>query len=111
MIAMIPIDLDIDMLRCFMAVAETESFTRAGKTIGLTQSGVSVKIRRLEERLGSPLFNRTSKQLALTLEGEVLMDYAPDLEVIMFSEQGEKHRATLKELLPHAFNGDSLPSR
>jgi DNA-binding transcriptional LysR family regulator len=76
MVAMIPIDLDIDMLRCFMAVAETESFTKAGKNIGLTQSGVSVKIRRLEERLNTPLFNRTSKHLALTLEGEMLMEYA-----------------------------------
>jgi DNA-binding transcriptional LysR family regulator len=73
---MIPIDLDIDMLRCFMAVAETESFTKAGKIIGLTQSGVSVKIRRLEERLSTPLFNRTSKHLALTPEGEMLMEYA-----------------------------------
>jgi len=73
---MIPIDLDIDMLRCFMEVAKTESFTMAGKNIGLTQSGVSVKIRRLEERLSAQIFNRTSKELSLTLEGEVLLDYA-----------------------------------
>ena len=49
------IHLDIDMLRCFQAVAETGSFTRAGELIGLTQSGVSVKIRRLEERLDTPV--------------------------------------------------------
>jgi len=73
---MIPIDIDIGMLRCFVEVAETESFTRAGKNIGLTQSGVSVKIRRLEERLGTILFNRTHKRLALTPEGEMLMEYA-----------------------------------
>jgi DNA-binding transcriptional LysR family regulator len=73
---MIPIDLDIDMLRCFMEVSETESFTKAGNNIGLTQSGVSVKIRRLEERLGTQLFNRTHKRLALTLEGEVLKGHA-----------------------------------
>ncbi|MBU1060358.1 MAG: LysR family transcriptional regulator [Proteobacteria bacterium] len=73
---MIHIDLDIDMLRCFMAVAKTGSFTKAGKKIGLTQSGVSVKIRRLEERLSTQVFNRTSKSLSLTLEGETLLDYA-----------------------------------
>ena len=73
---MVPIDLDIDMLRCFMEVAKTGSFTKAGKNIGLTQSGVSVKIRRLEERLSTQIFNRTSKSLSLTLEGEVLLDYA-----------------------------------
>jgi DNA-binding transcriptional LysR family regulator len=74
--AMIPIDLDIDMLRCFREVAKTGSFTKAGKNIGLTQSGVSVKIRRLEERLSFQVFNRTSKSLSLTLEGEILLDYA-----------------------------------
>ena len=73
---MIPIDLDIDMLRCFMEVAKTGSFTKAGNNIGLTQSGVSVKIRRLEERLNTQIFNRTSKSLSLTLEGEILWDYA-----------------------------------
>jgi len=73
---MIPIDLDIDMLRCFMEVAQTGSFTKAGNNIGLTQSGVSVKISRLEERLSSQIFNRTGKSLSLTLEGEILLDYA-----------------------------------
>ncbi len=73
---MIPIDLDIDMLRCFTEVAKTGSFTKAGNNIGLTQSGVSVKIRRLEERLGAQIFNRTSKSLSLTHEGEILLDYA-----------------------------------
>lgn len=73
---MIPIDLDIDMMRCFVAVAKTGSFTKAGNSIGLTQSGVSVKIRRLEERLNAKIFNRTSKSLSLTIEGEMLMEYA-----------------------------------
>lgn len=73
---MIPIDLDIDMLRCFVEVSTTGSFTKTGKNIGLTQSGVSVKIRRLEERLSATIFNRTSKSLSLTLEGEVLLEYA-----------------------------------
>lgn len=76
MISMVPIDLDIDMLRCFMEVAQKGSFTKAGENIGLTQSGVSVKIRRLEERLGTQVFNRTSKSLSLTLEGEILFDHA-----------------------------------
>ena len=73
---MIPIDLDIDMLRCFVEVARTGSFTKAGKNIGLTQSGVSVKIRRLEERLDTQIFNRKSKSLSLTHEGEILFDHA-----------------------------------
>lgn len=69
-------DLDIDLLRCFITVAQTKNFTKAGEIIGLTQSGVSVKIKRLEDRIGSPVFNRTSKTLSLTLEGEILLGYA-----------------------------------
>ena len=57
MMCMIPVDLDIDMLRCFVEVSKTGSFTKAGKNIGLTQSGVSVIIRRLEERLETQVFN------------------------------------------------------
>jgi DNA-binding transcriptional LysR family regulator len=71
---MVPIDLDIDMIRCFVEVASTGSFTKAGKNIGLTQSGVSVKIRRLEDRISTQVFNRTSKSLSLTLEGEILLE-------------------------------------
>ena len=74
--SMTQIDLDIDMLRCFTAVAQTRSFTKAGERVGLTQSGVSVKIRRLEERLSTLIFNRTSKSLSLTFDGEILMEYA-----------------------------------
>ncbi len=65
-----------------MEVAKTGSFTKAGNNIGLTQSGVSVKIRRLEERLSCRIFNRTSKSLSLTLEGEILFDYAGRLLAI-----------------------------
>lgn len=74
--SMIPVDLDIDMLRCFVEVTTTGSFTQAGLNIGLTQSGVSVKIRRLEERLSSQIFDRNNKRLSLTLEGELLLNYA-----------------------------------
>ena len=59
-----------------MEVAKTESFTKAKKIVGLTQSGVSVKFRRLEERLSTQNFNRTSKSFSFTLEGEILFDFA-----------------------------------
>ena len=45
-------------------------------TLRLTQSGVSGKILRIEERLSTQIFNRTNKSLSLTLEGEILLDYA-----------------------------------
>jgi DNA-binding transcriptional LysR family regulator len=70
------IDLDSDLLRCFVAVADARGFTAAGDLIGLTQSGISVRIRNLEERLGRRLFDRTSRSVSLTEDGEVLLSYA-----------------------------------
>jgi len=70
------IDLDSDLLRCFVAVADARGFTAAGDLIGLTQSGISVRIRNLEDRLGRRLFDRTSRSVSLTGDGEVLLSYA-----------------------------------
>jgi DNA-binding transcriptional LysR family regulator len=69
-------DLDIDLLRCFATVAERGGFTAAGTALGLTQSAVSLKIKRLEDILQKRLLERTSRRLALTPDGEVLLIYA-----------------------------------
>ena len=69
-------DLEIDLLRAFTTVAETGSFTAAADVVGRSQSAVSQKIIRLEDLLGRPLFNRTSRSLVLTGEGERLLSAA-----------------------------------
>ena len=69
-------DLDIDLLRSFVAVADAKGFTAAGKVLGRTQSAVTVKIQRLEELVDRQLLKRTSRSLALTEEGELLLGYA-----------------------------------
>lgn len=69
-------DLDLDLLRCFATVAERSGFTAAGQALGLTQSAVSLKIKRLEDLLQKRLLERTSRRLALTADGEVLLAYA-----------------------------------
>lgn len=68
--------LDPDLLRTFVAVAETRSFTAAAQRLDLSQSTVSGHIRRLEERLGRPLVARTTHAVALTPNGESLLDLA-----------------------------------
>lgn len=70
------LDLDIDLLRAFLTVAETRSFTRAAERLGRSQPAVSLQIRRLEDRLGSPLIDRTGKTAALTTEGAALLPQA-----------------------------------
>jgi DNA-binding transcriptional LysR family regulator len=69
-------DLDIDLLRCFATVAEQGGFTAAGQTLGLTQSAISLKIKRLEDIVRKRVFERTSRRLSLTADGEVLLVYA-----------------------------------
>ncbi|WP_347340198.1 LysR family transcriptional regulator [Bradyrhizobium huanghuaihaiense] len=71
--------LDPDLLKAFAAVAEHRSFTRAATTLNRTQSAVSVQIRRLEERLGAKLFQRTRAGVVLTPAGDELLVYAKRL--------------------------------
>lgn len=66
-------DLEIDLLRAFVAVVETGSFTAAADAVGRSQSAVSQKVLRLEEILERRVFNRTSRSLSLTSDGERLL--------------------------------------
>jgi DNA-binding transcriptional LysR family regulator len=66
-------DLDLDLLRAFVAVADAGSFTAAADMVSRSQSAVSQKIRRLEDLVGYPLFDRTSRSLALTGVGGQLL--------------------------------------
>lgn len=68
--------LDPDVLRSFVAIAETGSFTAAAARIFRTPSAVSMQIKRLEEQLGVSVFLRDARNVALTQDGEVLLSYA-----------------------------------
>jgi DNA-binding transcriptional LysR family regulator len=68
--------LDIDHLRTFIAIAESGSFTRAAELVHKTQSAVSMQMKRLEERVGRPIFARDGRFSKLTEDGERLLDYA-----------------------------------
>ncbi len=68
--------LDLDQLRTFVAIAESGSFTRAADTVFRTQSAVSMQMRRLEERVGKPLFTRDGRNSRLSEEGLKLLGYA-----------------------------------
>src|ERR1700761_5754875 len=52
-----------------VAVVEAGAFSRAGEVLGLSQSGVSRSVARLEERIGVRLFHRTARAISLTEEG------------------------------------------
>ena len=65
-----------ELLRSYLAVAETRSFTRAARQLGLRQSTVSQHIRRLEARIGRSLFARDTHSVALTPDGDALEGFA-----------------------------------
>jgi DNA-binding transcriptional LysR family regulator len=63
-------DIDTPVLRSFLALAETGSFSRTGSLVGRSQSAVSEQIRKLEEMVGRRLFERTTRSVRLTPDGE-----------------------------------------
>jgi DNA-binding transcriptional LysR family regulator len=70
-----PRNLDLSAMRSFVTVAEVGGVTRAAGYLNLTQSAVSMQIKRLEESLGRSLFLRAARKLALSPEGEQLVSY------------------------------------
>lgn len=70
-----PRNLDLSALRSFVTVADVGGVTRAAGFLNLTQSAVSMQIKRLEDSLGMSLFLRAARKLALSPEGEQLLSY------------------------------------
>lgn len=68
--------LDLDQLQTFISISDSGSFTRAAEEVNRTQSAVSMQMRRLEERIGKPLFEKDGRTNKLTEEGERLLSYA-----------------------------------
>lgn len=67
---------DLDSLRCFVAAAERLNFRAASKVVALSPAAFSDRIKRLEQDLGAPLFDRTSRRVLLTAAGRRLLPHA-----------------------------------
>ncbi len=68
--------MDTSLLRSFLTVSDTQSFSAAATRLNVTQSTVSHQIARLEEHLGKQLFERTTRNCRITNEGRDLIPYA-----------------------------------
>src|SRR6185437_13636547 len=71
--------MDFFQLETFLAVAQTKSFSAAAKQVHRTQPAVSQMVRKLEEEIGEPLFDRSTRDGMLTDAGRVLEEYAQKL--------------------------------
>lgn len=71
-----PRNLDLTALRSFVSVADEGGVTRAAGVLNLTQSAVSMQLKRLEENLGLSLLDRTARTISVTPQGEQLLSFA-----------------------------------
>lgn len=69
-------NIDVDLLKTFLAIADTGSYTRAAEEVNKTQSAVSMQMKRLEELTGRPLFARDGRSNRFTADGDRLIEYA-----------------------------------
>jgi len=88
--------MDISQLEVFLAVAREGGFSRAADKLYRTQSAVSQAIRKLEDEIGEPLFDRSSRDGLLTDAGRVLQEYAEQL--LNVRENAREALAELREL-------------
>lgn len=86
-------DLESRPLRCFVAVAEEHSFTKAAERLHVTQPTLSMQIRELEKHLGFALFIRTTRHIELTREGNAFLDDARRM-----IEESERIKGAVKNL-------------
>ncbi|WP_455273106.1 LysR substrate-binding domain-containing protein [Rhizobium herbae] len=72
----LPINLDMDVLRTFVTGVNLGSFAKAADRLGRSPSAISLQLRKLEEQAGQTLFQKQGRGLALTEAGDILIGYA-----------------------------------
>lgn len=77
--ALSSMNISLKQLKCFVVVAQQQSFTRAAQALHTTQSAVSLTIRELEDEVGFRLFDRTTRQVLLSSSGEAFYGLASRL--------------------------------
>lgn len=91
--------IDSFLLKTFLILAETQSFTQTAKKVGRSQSAVSMQIVKLEEHLRCQLFTRTKRKVTLTNHGEQLVEYAQQIVSLSESLVSRFHQPELKGVI------------
>ncbi|PWJ39165.1 LysR family transcriptional regulator [Sediminitomix flava] len=90
--------MNLQFIKYFVALAETQNFTQASDKVHVVQSTFSTGIKKLEEHLGCQLFFRDRRNVSLTKEGEILLPKAKSMLSIWNSMETEFAHETIKEL-------------
>jgi DNA-binding transcriptional LysR family regulator len=88
--------MELTQLEFFVSVVETGSFSKAALRVYRTQPAVSIAIRRLEEEIGAPLFDRSQKTPTLTDAGQLVYDYA--LRMLALRDRAQNAVSELRSL-------------
>lgn len=105
--------LDSDLMRSFLAVADSGSVTIAAARLYRTQSAVSLQIKRLEDSLGQPLFARQARGVTLTPRGEQLLPYARRVVALLdeaaIALREKPLQGPVRVGIPDEYSGTVLP--
>jgi DNA-binding transcriptional LysR family regulator len=106
-------DIDIALLRAFIAVVETGSVTGAASVLNLTQAAVSQQLKRLEELFGTALFERRHRRLTLKPSGERLLAHAQRLialnDEVWSTMSAPPYEGEVRLGVPHDIVGPYMP--
>jgi DNA-binding transcriptional LysR family regulator len=105
--------LESDLLRTFIAVAETSNFTKAADVVGRTQSAVSMQMKKLEDGIGTPLFERGSRGVMLTKQGNLLLTKARRIIMLLDETAASLRQSSLSGVvrigIPEEYGSSVLP--
>jgi len=87
-------NIETSLLRSFVTIAETRSFTRSAQVLFRTQSAITMQMQKLEETLGCKLTYRAGKSIELTDEGEALLPYAN--EILRLNDELQSNLKSMK---------------
>lgn len=106
-------NLDMDVLRTLAVAMDLGGFAKAAERLGRSQSAVSLQMRRLEDRVGRPLFQRHGRSLGLTEAGEVVLGYARRILALndeaVAAARGIAVEGTVRFGVPQDFGDTWLP--
>ncbi len=108
-----PRNMDLTALRAFVAVADSGGVTKASGFLNLTQSAVSMQLKRLEDMLDVALFDRAARKMNLTAAGEQMLSYARRMlelnDEVLARLTAPAYEGEIKLGVPHDIVYPSIP--
>ena len=107
------VNIPMELLRSFVAIIDTGSMLQATERVFLTQSALSLQMRRLEDLVRQPLFNRQGRRLRLTPAGDRLLRTARDIlslnDQVLAALQGQALSGSVRLGIFDQFNDSASP--